>query len=977
LLLGRDDWAGCTDEDGVELALHWHASPPEQYGELNTSGLAWDSAHYELMLQPRLFQFASSPFEKALTLDRRRGAGRDRYGNWYWIGDDNLEIRVFSAGSGKSAHFWSAGDSVVCETLQRFGEFGAKDSPAPISPLSLGGLAVTEDHYLVVGVLEPKGLLIFDLHAGGSPRQLLWPAEVLFVPFDIAPRPGGGVWILDRINARYWALDRQFNVIRLSPAAEAHTLDEFQPVDQATTRQSAARPFPEPIELDASSPVAALDPIAIDALPDGTVLILDNTPDARYSLLFHYRLDRPLGVPVSTDAVLAVVEEEEHSGFHLRGYDFAFVDGRDKQRPTLLGRVYVTAMNGNQTYAFEVFDVAGQLALQALAEYYPMRLFSGKALVTAGDKPHYDFGESWIPLIEQKRPRYEPTATLLTPLDAPWDGREPDCVWHRLLIDGCIPPDSAVQVWSRTANEHQLLDRSEWRPEPELHQRGDGSELPFVRRTTAADAGTWELLFQHAYGRYLQLKITLTGNGRSTPRLRALRAHYPRFSYLERYLPGVYREEPESAWFLDRFLANAEGFYTAIEDKIAAVQMLFDVRSAPAEVLDWLATWFGLALDPVWDDRRRRLFIDHAMDFFQYRGTIHGLLMALHLALDECVDEAIFEPPTFESIRAVRQLGGAANRLGSAAATRTSKRRLTSIRIVEKYRLRSTPPVVLGDPTGGTDLPVVEQQARWTIEQGRADLYQRYGEFLHLSKTLPPEIALRVLHAVRQPVIAPEFQMIAAELRTVAAHEFPISAPGSDAERVKWQQFARDTLGFVPAATEDDLPRWREFLARRYATIGVLNTAYGLSTSQAYTAFARVPLPDRFPSNESALRDWYQFEGVALAMRQAAHQFSVLLPATEQLTQDEQQRQTDLALRVVQLERPAHTKFDVKFFWALFRIGEARLGEDTLVHLGSRAPQFAPKLVVGQGYLSEAYLAPGHPQAVDDRTVVGRDRVKH
>ena len=53
------------------------------------------------------------------------------------------------------------------------------------------------------------------------------------------------------------------------------------------------------------------------------------------------------------------------------------------------------------------------------------------------------------------------------------------------------------------------------------------------------------------------------------PRLHALRIYYPRFSYLTRYLPGVYQEDAVSASFLDRFLANVEGTNTAIEDRIA------------------------------------------------------------------------------------------------------------------------------------------------------------------------------------------------------------------------------------------------------------------------------------------------------------------------------------------------------------------------------------------------------------------------
>jgi phage tail-like protein len=573
------------------------------------------------------------------------------------------------------------------------------------------------------------------------------------------------------------------------------------------------------------------------------------------------------------------------------------------------------------------------------------------------------------------------------------DSNEPDCVWHRLMIDGCIPPETRVLVRSRAANDPETLEATAWRDEPLPYLRGDGSELPFLPRpfdgrstaARAAGAGTWELLFQRAKGRYLQLKVRLEGNERTSPRLRAMRVYYPRFSYLGRYLPAVYREDGQSASFLERFLANLEGTYTALEDRIAAVQILFDVRSAPAETLEWLAGWFGVALDPAWGDDKRRLFIRRAMDFFQYRGTIHGLRMALSLALDPCVDETLFDPPPFPRDRAY------------------------GVRVVEKFLTRRASGVVYGDPTELSGPRRVALTARWQPQQGRANLVARYAQWL-----------------ARAGVTAP------------APTSLPLVAPDDPAEAGRWRQFAEETLGFVPAGAAGaeralwqtflrgrypsvaaldaahaagyasfaavrlprDLPQnararsdweefmlryrpaggpaperklWQDFLARRYGNVAALRRAH----ATRWTAFELIPLFDELPPDGNALQDWYQFGAVATKMRAVAHQFTVLLPvpAGAAAESDEQRRRLELATRITNLEKPAHTTFDVRFYWAMFRVGEARLGADSLLDQSSRASRLAPQLILGEGYVGEGTLAPRPPEGEADRAVLGRDRL--
>lgn len=955
LLLGQNDWEQCIDADtGVALGDAWSSSP---FNEQMTN-FGWDDARVELTLQPRLFQFVAAPKDTAPELSQRRGAGRDRYGNWYWISDASNEILVNSAGTGTTSHFWSASDIVRqhVEMGVRKGAFHAKNVAAAPPPLQLAGLVVTEDHYLVAGVMEPAGLLIFDLHAGAAPQQVLWPPGVPFVPFDMAPMPNGGAWILDRVHKCYWALDRSLNLVTPAPmnqpvAAQANI---FQSQQNGPPRATIAPSWRDAEAMEAAFPLALNDPIAIEALPDCSVLILDHVPGSAFSSIYRYVFAQQQG-SVSTECMQDLIEPDLQAAFRLHGYDMAFVPEHISagaiDTPDGAGlvpdRLYVVADSGNQAYAFNLSLENGQLVMLPPTQlyYYPLRLFGGKGLVAAASLVYYDFTDRWLALVGQARSRYVEEATLLTPLNAPgapgartaFDGRIPDCTWHRLMLDASISPDTEVQVWSRAANDEATLQGAAWQTEPDLYRRGDGSELPFAPQSQSTHSGTWELLFQHAQGRYLQLKLTLSGNMRSTPRIRAMRVYYPRFSYLEHYLPAVYREDDQSASFLDRFLANIEGFNTAIEDKIAAVRVLFTVYSAPAEALEWLASWYGVFLDPAWSEAQQRLFLKHAMDFFRWRGTLRGLLMALRLAFEDCADESIFTDP-----------GG------------TTTAGLYQIRIIEAYRTRFTPGVVYGDPTDMVGLRPVDAPLRWIPRLGQANLVQRFGDTV--KNYLVPQ--------VRDALPG---QSVTGGVVT----GYPIVAPTDPTERSVWEQASLKVLGFVPAAQVDsaeDTQLWQDFLQRRYRRVDALNAAHGITVAD----FAQMPLYSALPLDGAALQDWYQFEAIILPMRRGAHQFTVLLPvtSTEDANSPEQQQRRDLAQRIIDLEKPAHTTYQVKFFWAFFRIGEARLGSDTLIGRGSRAPELFPPMVLGQDHLGESFLAAGHPYNVQDRFVLGRDRIE-
>src|ERR1051325_5537847 len=145
LLLGKSDWGRCLDASGK-------ATLGFATGDNESAGFGWDTARSEITLFPRLFVFIGTPAEMKPQLADRRGAGRDRFGNWYWIAPDRRSVLVHSVGSGVTGRVWGPGDPSRGQEPR--GDFEPAAQPHPV-PLELSGLAIPEDHYLVVGAMKP------------------------------------------------------------------------------------------------------------------------------------------------------------------------------------------------------------------------------------------------------------------------------------------------------------------------------------------------------------------------------------------------------------------------------------------------------------------------------------------------------------------------------------------------------------------------------------------------------------------------------------------------------------------------------------------------------------------------------------------------------------------------------------------------------------------------------------------------------
>lgn len=252
------------------------------------------------------------------------------------------------------------------------------------------------------------------------------------------------------------------------------------------------------------------------------------------------------------------------------------------------------------------------------------------------------------------------------------DSAVPGSVWHRLYIEASIPAGCGIRVWLAAADEVQDHINGaglQWFEHRfgQLHEQGAPgdvpvgswvplpSELPHHPGLLPCERepgrkGLFTVLVQRSglkvrslRGRYLYVRVELNGPGNATPELLALRAYAGRFSYLEHYLPRLYREQvfgPEAdqagratpADFLERFINNVEGVFTAIEDRVACSHLVTRPQTVPPEALEWLSSWIGLQLEPGWSDDQQRRFLENGAELSRRHGTMQGLNLALEIA---------------------------------------------------------------------------------------------------------------------------------------------------------------------------------------------------------------------------------------------------------------------------------------------------------------------------------------------------------
>jgi phage tail-like protein len=333
----------------------------------------------------------------------------------------------------------------------------------------------------------------------------------------------------------------------------------------------------------------------------------------------------------ANDVVLAVIEDidVDATGKTVPGA-FEIVDGR--RRPL----------------APRALAAASRFACNRIAVDPAGRLHLGAACATPADAV---FDPQGYPVKEKDKVAPLLYATSGSYRSSALDSRRRGCVWHRVQLAGALPDHTRIDLQTTTSDVE--LDAGELADLPAQAW----SDAVSVR---ALEGGTTDALVRSPPGRYLWLRLVLSGDGQSTPCISHIVIEFPRIS-LRRYLPGVYGMDPIGADFTDRFTALFDATLRSIETRIDTMHELFDPASAPADkpraktragaptvdFLSWLAGWVGVAFDRGWPEATRRAILKRSACLFGQRGTAEGLrqLLLTFLGFDRARCEAACPQP--------------------------------------------------------------------------------------------------------------------------------------------------------------------------------------------------------------------------------------------------------------------------------------------------------------------------------------------
>ena len=473
---------------------------------------------------------------------------------------------------------------------------------------------------------------VIDIGLGAQPAPVLSadPCAITLVPRAAAagslgavfpiPPPRAPLLAVDSAGciAPAWSIDAAGRV--LVPSGDTTVL--FQPSCRGgliAALQIVSGGVAQPVQ-DA---VLWLDRIALLSATEVRVFDLAGCPATPAVLVTG--LGRGFALAVSDEGFLMVIQRDSPN---LRTFRR---DGSEVLAATTFDGRGFYARHRNGAFFFDPTDCAYQIN--------PSLVANGGCCAD-GARPLTDDESLFFRLIDdlrdlRNRTSYPPSGQVILGAAQggdPLDSGRPGSQWHRVLLFGDIPAGCAIQVETRASDDILAGDPlvpTGW-SQPVTATTSSRVDVASPGDDRPAAAAVMVLAGQ---GRFLWIRLTLLSNGPSTPRITGIELEQPRDG-ISRFLPKFIQDSTPEDDFLRRWLTLFENTtFDGVARRMDQYAELFDPRTAPAEMLPFLAGWLQiLELARFHDDEDAfRFALSQAAELAETRGTIDGLILAVRI----------------------------------------------------------------------------------------------------------------------------------------------------------------------------------------------------------------------------------------------------------------------------------------------------------------------------------------------------------
>lgn len=217
------------------------------------------------------------------------------------------------------------------------------------------------------------------------------------------------------------------------------------------------------------------------------------------------------------------------------------------------------------------------------------------------------------------------------------DTMRADMKWHKIMMDADIPTDTQITVCYYAFDNLDIKYRDKVYNIEEFvkstvltfEEKEEFFREVWVDKLINCKEG----LFHNANGRYMILRIKLSGRENCNPIINKIKIYYNRNSYIK-YLPEIYQSDKDEDDFLERYLSLFESFYIDIEEKIEYISNNFDIDKANIEFLMWISRWMGLDEYSYWQEDKLRKLLKRAAFLCKKKGTKKAIEEILEIYLD-------------------------------------------------------------------------------------------------------------------------------------------------------------------------------------------------------------------------------------------------------------------------------------------------------------------------------------------------------